>query len=147
MQFAWVVFSSLLQREKVARAWRVTDEVSALAPYPQTPHPPLCGPPSPAGEGIKRKEQEYKDLLLVLLLSFVYKGGAIFAFDRSNAQTVDKRDGFRQFDESFRPPFPKGGTDPTPWGVGRPPQRAKSPNRRFFLITFSLCLFLQRKSG
>ena len=32
-------------------------------------------------------------------------------------------------DESFRPPFSKGGTDPTPWGVGRPPQRTKYPYR------------------
>ena len=28
-------------------------------------------------------------------------------------------------EESFRPPFSKGGTDPTPWGVGRRPQSAK----------------------
>ena len=27
--------------------------------------------------------------------------------------------------ESFRPPFSKGGTDPTPWGVGRRPQTTK----------------------
>ena len=32
--------------------------------------------------------------------------------------------------------FSKGGTDPTPWGVGRCPQAAKSPYRRFFWLLF-----------
>ena len=34
----------------------------------------------------------------------------------------------------FRPPFLKGGTDPTPWGVGRAPQSAK-----YFFRRFSFC--------
>jgi len=50
--------------------------------------------------------------------------------------------------ESFRPPFSKGGTDPTPWGVGRPPQRAKLPKRRFSFDNFSLCACgVKEKSG
>ena len=51
----------------------------------------------------------------------------------------------RQFSQSFRPPFSKGGTDPTPWGVGRPSQRATSPYWRLFLIAFSLRLLLAEK--
>ena len=47
---------------------------------------------------------------------------------------------------SFRPPFSKGGTDPTPWGVGRPPQRAKLLFRRFsFCKLFLLRLYGQKK--
>jgi hypothetical protein len=34
--------------------------------------------------------------------------------------------------KSFRPPFSKGGTDQTPWGVCRPSQRAESLFGVFF---------------
>ena len=47
--------------------------------------------------------------------------------------------------KSFRPPFSKGGTDPTPWGVGRPPQRAKFPLRRSLLQAFLLRLLPARE--
>ena len=43
--------------------------------------------------------------------------------------------------ESFRPPFSKGGTDPTPWGVGRPSQRAKLSAAFFFLLSFFFCAY------
>ena len=54
-----------------------------------------------------------------------FRGGG-----RWNIQTSTPAALFAQTtDESFRPPFSKGGTDPTPWGVGRPPQRTKYPYR------------------
>ena len=74
-------------------------------------------------------------------------------------QTVDQSKGFRQFNQSFRPPFSKGGTDPTPWGVVSqgtigagnsatqkfPPQAAKAPHLAFLLVTFLCACGLKEK--
>ena len=49
---------------------------------------------------------------------------------------------------SFRPPFSKGGTDPTPWGVGRRLQTAKSSHGVSLLIAFLFALTSsKRKAG
>ena len=45
-------------------------------------------------------------------------------------------------DESFRPPFSKGGTDPTPWGVGRPPPYVKMGG-----VCLNFELFLVGRAG
>ena len=62
-------------------------------------------------------------------------------------QTVDQSKGFRQFDESFRPPFSKGGAvedaeSSSPSADGEIPLSALS-----FCQAFSLRLHGQRKSG
>ena len=73
-------------------------------------------------------------------------GGGFPKFAAANLSVYSRPEDFRQgclgigtktypfdlnipktFCKSFRPPFSKGGADPTPRGVGRPSQRAKSP--------------------
>ena len=61
-------------------------------------------------------------------------------------QTVDITTGFRQSDESFRPPFSKGGAVEGAQPSSRSAER-EIFFRRFFLRTFSLRLRCQRKSG
>ena len=39
----------------------------------------------------------------------------------------------------------KGGTDPTPWGVGRPPQRAKSLYAAFLFDNFFFAPLVSKK--
>ena len=72
----------------------------------------------------------------------------LFLKNKNNKlQTVDKTKGFRQFDESFRPPFSKGGAVKGAEPLSPSAEGEILSKRRFLLITFLLRLRCQKKSG
>ena len=71
------------------------------------------------------------------------KGAARFA---QLPQTVEQSKSFRQFDESFRPPFSKGGAvegaEPS-----SPPAGGEIPLRRFLFAKLFLCAYIVKEKA